>query len=115
MLKQMQSTTIRVAAIDLDDTLLRTDGTLSPRNWAALRHWQEDGRRIVIATGRPGRSVNRSLPEVLHGLPLVCYNGAEVYVDGHKVYENLIAPEDTRQIVTQVQQASPDCIVGLEV
>jgi 5-amino-6-(5-phospho-D-ribitylamino)uracil phosphatase len=109
------TTSITVAAIDLDDTLLRGDGTLSPRNEQSLHRWQAAGKRLVIATGRPGRSVNRSVAEALHGLPLICYNGAEIHLDGHKIYENLIPAAIARQLVEQVQQTSADYVVGLEI
>ena len=42
-----------VLAVDLDDTLLADDKTVSPRTVAALEAWQASGGRIVIATGRP--------------------------------------------------------------
>ena len=46
---------IRVVALDLDDTLLRSDGTISDATLASLRRWMEIGNRVVIATGRPPR------------------------------------------------------------
>ena len=58
-----------VLAVDLDDTLLADDKTVSPRTVAALEAWQASGRRIVIATGRPPRST-RIIPPFLHGIPV---------------------------------------------
>lgn len=104
-----------VAAIDLDDTLLCSDGLPSPRTLQTLRRWQEEGRRIVIATGRPGRSVKRALPEELHDLPLICYNGAELYLNGSKRYENLIPAQAARQIVQALHHANTECLIGLEI
>lgn len=104
-----------VAAIDLDDTLLRRDGTISARNVAALNRWLASGRQIVIATGRPHRSVGGCLPPGLHETPLICYNGAEIHINGLKVYENLIPPDAVRTIVEQVMAADPASTIGLEV
>lgn len=104
-----------VAAIDMDDTLLRSDGSISPRTVATLLHWREAGRELVIATGRPRRTVHAPLPTELHDLAIVCYNGAEIYIDGHKVYENLIPAETVQELVERILFAAPETTVGLEV
>src|SRR6266508_4190949 len=88
-----------VAALDLDDTLLCSDGTVSARTLAVLRQWLKAGRRLVIATGRPRRSVPAVLPPELLDTPLVCYNGAEIHINGQCVYANLIPPEAVHTIV----------------
>src|SRR5580698_3411060 len=41
----------RLAAIDLDDTLLSPDKSISPQNEAAIRSLQERGVMIVLASG----------------------------------------------------------------
>jgi 5-amino-6-(5-phospho-D-ribitylamino)uracil phosphatase len=107
--------TYPVAAIDLDDTLLRSDGTISARTLAALRHWQEAGHRLVIATGRPHRSIHPALPDLLHDLPVICYNGAEIHLDGRRIHQAFIPAEVVRLIVEQILQTTPDCTLGLEV
>jgi Cof subfamily protein (haloacid dehalogenase superfamily) len=43
---------IQLLALDLDDTLLRADLTISPRNRAALKAAEDAGVRIVLASGR---------------------------------------------------------------
>lgn len=110
-----ERTNLEIAAIDLDDTLLRSDGSVSPRNLAALQQWQRAGRQIVIATGRPRRSVQPALPAVLGTLPIICYNGAEIHINGRTIYEKLIPPDAVRQIVEQALAAAPDATIGLEV
>jgi hydroxymethylpyrimidine pyrophosphatase-like HAD family hydrolase len=42
----------RLIAIDLDGTLLNSDGRVSSRNLAALRFAEDSGAEVVIATGR---------------------------------------------------------------
>jgi 5-amino-6-(5-phospho-D-ribitylamino)uracil phosphatase len=105
----------QVAAIDLDDTLLRSDGTLSPRTLTALEQWQAAGRRIVIATGRPPRSIGRSLPAALHRVPWVCYNGAEIRLDDQPIYQNLVSAADVYAILTTIEQTTPGLLVGVEI
>ena len=105
----------QIAAIDLDDTLLRSDGTLSPQTLTTLEQWQATGRRIVIATGRPPRSIGRSLPEYLHGVPWICYNGAEIRLADAPIYQNLVPAADVYEILTRIQQVTPTLLVGVEI
>jgi len=106
---------IRLLALDLDDTLLRSDGTISERTIRALNAWRNAGHAIAIATGRPTRSVTAVLPELLQQVPWITYNGAYVYSNGHCIYENLIAPAATHSIISLVAENLPECAVGLEI
>lgn len=106
---------VRVVALDLDDTLLRSDGTISPRTVDLLRAWRAAGHYVVIATGRPPRNIAEALPDDFHQVPWITYNGALVFEDGVKIYENLMSVEDTRQIVSLVQDSLPSCTLGLEI
>ncbi len=106
---------IKVAAIDLDDTLLCNDGTITLRTLQALRTWRAEGNHIIIATGRPRRTVGTVLPVELHDAPLVSYNGAEIHIKGEKIYANLIPAVATLEIVTRLLEAVPDAEIGLEI
>ena len=44
-----------ILALDLDDTLLRTDKTIGERTQQALRRWLSAGHEVIVATGRPPR------------------------------------------------------------
>lgn len=105
---------ISVAAVDLDDTLLSSNGTLAPATEAALEAWLNSGRRVVIATGRPPRAVADKLPPLLHELPWVCYNGAEVRCNGAVLYRNYIRGGALRDIVLRIQAEFDDAIIGME-
>lgn len=104
-----------IAAIDLDDTLLRKDGTISDYTLTTLQRWQETGNEVVIATGRPPRSIGHSLPEVLHTIPWICYNGAEIHHHRECVYQHWIPAIDTQTIVQNILAENPKALVGLEV
>lgn len=104
-----------IAAIDLDDTLVRHDGTLSPRTLATLAAWQAAGRQIVIATGRPPRAIGRSLPSFLHAVPWICYNGAETRLADQPIYQNLVPAADLFEILTKIEQSTPGRLVGVEI
>ena len=105
---------IKVLALDLDDTLLRSDKSLAPSTRELLAEWRTRGNRIVIATGRPPRSAGESLPEELWDTPWACYNGAEILLNGSSIYRDLLAVADARFIVESLQTALPDLAVGLE-
>jgi Cof subfamily protein (haloacid dehalogenase superfamily) len=104
-----------ILALDLDDTLLRTDKTISGATVEALRRWLAAGHEIVVATGRPPRWIEPALPPELHGAPRIAYNGAHVIVGGEVVYRNEIAPADVRRVVEWTQANRPHWHVGLEI
>ena len=80
---------ICVLAIDLDGTLLRSDQSISPKMIQILRRCQERGKSIVFASARPARKMIKFSPEEFHGLPWICYNGAEIY-EGKKKKKELL-------------------------
>ena len=55
---------LQLLALDLDDTLLRTDLTISPGNRRALRAAEARGVRIVLASGRTVNSMERYAEEL---------------------------------------------------
>jgi hypothetical protein len=73
---------VRLVALDIDGTLLRSDRTLSPRNRAAIARVRADGVRVVLVTGRRHPSARRVADELGDGVPLVVHNGALVVEDG---------------------------------
>jgi 5-amino-6-(5-phospho-D-ribitylamino)uracil phosphatase len=105
---------LSVVAVDLDDTIVRSDGTISDRTLDALHTWEAQGGRVIIATGRPPRSTRR-IPDKLHHLPWICYNGAVIHHGETVLYEDFISGEDTRLIVEAILAAGPDVRVGVEI
>lgn len=106
---------IQIVALDLDDTLLRSDKSLAAETIELLHVLEERDIRVVVATGRPPRSVAEALPSELHHIPWICYNGAEIYENGEKIYENLLSVDDTRQIVESFEKLLPTSALGLEI
>lgn len=105
----------KILALDLDDTLLRTDKSVSPRTLEALQRWLATGHLIVVATGRPPRFVAEVLPPELLSAPRVVYNGAQAIVDDQVVYRNFMCPDAVRTVLDWLAQHAPDWHVGLEV
>lgn len=68
----------RLLALDLDGTLLRRDGTVDPRDRAAIRRARDAGVTVVLATGR---LVGGTLPTAQHlelDGSMVCGDGATI-------------------------------------
>ena len=69
----------RLAAIDLDGTLLRSDGTVSDRSRAALAAARDAGVDVVLVTARSPRSVREIAADLGLRGPALCANGATVF------------------------------------
>jgi len=71
---------IRAVAFDLDDTLLRSDGSISARTVDVLTRAAEKGIHIIPASGRTIGSMHRAVPPIVHlASCLVSCNGSEVW------------------------------------
>ncbi len=108
-------TDIRVVAFDMDGTLLRSDGTVSPRTMAALTACAHQGMHLVVATGRRRASAVRSLPPALHVLPSVFLNGAHVYLDGERIYHKPMSLDDARLLAQKIEGDYPNCTLYADV
>ncbi len=109
-----QSHPLLIAAVDLDDTLLRSDGTLSEYTLGVLSDWLAAGRRLVVATGRPPRTIAEKLPPLLLDAPWVCYNGAEIRWRGELLFQEYIPAGALTELIPRVLAQHPEAIVGME-
>lgn len=104
----------RLIATDLDGTLLRSDGTLSPRTRAALAVVEQAGIRVVLVTGRPSRSVP-ALLETIGPHYVIAANGAAVHApDGSLAHVSPIPPLAATQLVARVRAAVPGVAFSVE-
>jgi len=71
-------TKYKMLALDLDDTLLREDLTISEGNKQAIRQAIDKGVKVVIATGRMFDSALPYLKQLNLNLPVVSCQGAMV-------------------------------------
>jgi Cof subfamily protein (haloacid dehalogenase superfamily) len=83
---------IRLVALDLDDTLLRTDLNISYRTRRAVKRCAAAGVRIVLASGRTYENLRRyaKLLALDKGSNyLICDNGSMIHdaADGNVVYQ----------------------------
>jgi Cof subfamily protein (haloacid dehalogenase superfamily) len=73
---------IRLLALDIDGTLLRSDKTVSPRTFQAIARARALGVRLVLVTGRRYPSARRVAEDLGGLIPLVLHNGALVVEHG---------------------------------
>lgn len=86
---------IKLLALDLDDTLLGEDGSISAENLEALEEARRRGVGITIVTGRRWWSARPYVAQVQPTLPVICYCGAKVVdpSDGAVVEMHLLPPD----------------------
>ena len=96
---------IRLIALDMDGTVLRTDKTVSERTMRALRSAAERGIAVVPATGR----IVKMVPKPVASVPGVRYaitsNGAAVFDLKEKsfLYTNLMSREATDHLLRMLE------------
>lgn len=88
---------IRLVALDLDGTTLRSDNTLSPKVRLALEKLIQGGVEVVAASGRPFGSMPREVLEIPGLRWVIASNGAAVYRDGARMLSTLLTPESVEQ------------------
>jgi 5-amino-6-(5-phospho-D-ribitylamino)uracil phosphatase len=66
----------KLVALDIDGTLINSNGEISERNHAALTAVRREGIRIALVTGRRFRSARPLVEELGLSVPLVSHNGA---------------------------------------
>jgi len=107
---------LRLAAIDLDGTLLRPDGTLSERSRAALGRARTAGIRVVLVTARGPRSVRLLGAELGLGGSAICSNGA-ITLDlatGEVVRRQPLGAEVAARLVRELRARLPGILFAAE-
>ena len=105
-----------LVATDLDGTIIRSDGTISPRTVAAFARVEAAGARFVLVTGRPPR-VMRSIAEAFgHRGTAICANGALAYDMRTEATEalHLIPPAALAAAATALRAAVPGIGIAVE-
>ncbi len=108
---------IRLVAIDLDGTLLRSDKGMTRTTTEAIHACEKKGVKVVLASARPPRSVKA----VHHVLKLdtysVHYNGALIhdFSRNRHVQHTPMDPKLVRAITTAARKLDKHCMVSLEI
>ena len=108
-------TPVRLVATDLDGTLLRSDGTVSPYTRAVLQRVAER-LPIVLVTARPPRRAKLIANEVGVEGNVICCNGALVYdtlADAVVAHSPILAA-DARRLIESLRAALPGVCFAFE-
>ncbi len=106
----------KLVALDLDGTLLTSQGEVSERSVAAIRGLKARGVRVVLCTGRPPRHV-RVLAEQLEIADLVlAFNGAVVvnFATDSFEYRHSLDRDLAFESVARLRTCHPEVMAGLE-
>jgi Cof subfamily protein (haloacid dehalogenase superfamily) len=107
---------LRLAAIDLDGTLLRSDGTISERSRTAIRAVRDAGIVVVIVTARgPGSIVELAQDAGIDG-SAICSNGGLIIdlASGAVVRERLLETAMAIQLVHGLRERLPGIVFAVE-
>lgn len=102
----------KLLVFDLDDTLLRSDKTISDASADAIRRCAQAGMKIAYITARSPRKVGLFLKD----LPcdaLALYNGALVYVGGELIEKNVIPFSAGMKAIKKILARYPEAACGI--
>src|SRR5699024_5330500 len=99
------SETLKLIALDLDDTTLRSDGTLSPKTKAALITAINQGIEVVVASGRSFSSLPQSIKDIEGIRYAITSNGAAIYhlEDGERIHSITLKAQSVEEILSALQ------------
>ncbi len=107
---------IKLLALDLDGTLLNSEGRISDRNKAAIRAAEEEGVLVTIATGRRFRDARPVALEAQLNAPILTHNGALIkYADSlETVSVDLLEDAAVREILRVGYELGGNALVSAD-
>ncbi|MBO9130135.1 Cof-type HAD-IIB family hydrolase [Bacillus sp. 165] len=95
--------TYKMIVLDLDDTLLRDDHTISPRTKQALMDAQRLGVKVVLASGRPTFAMHALAEELYlaeYGSFILSFNGAKIIncKTKEELFSSTLPPETVHRL-----------------
>lgn len=106
---------IKALVIDLDDTLLRTDKTVSGFTCGILEKSRAVGIKLVFATARPVRAIRQYICRIPCDA-VICHNGAVTLPDGENVGSCYGVPiEEATRILRSMQDRYPHKKLSVEI
>jgi Cof subfamily protein (haloacid dehalogenase superfamily) len=107
---------LRLAAIDLDGTLLHSDGTISQRTRAAIRAVRDAGIVVLIVTARGPSNITELAQDAGIDGSAICSNGALIVdlANGKILRERLLETELAIQLVHGLRERLPGIVFAVE-
>lgn len=101
----------KLIAMDMDGTLLNSQGKITEKTKQALHKAAAEGCYITLSTGRSLPALQHFLPELPINAPLILYNGAMVArTDGTILFHQPLSKEDAAAVFSS-PYASDDTIL----
>jgi 5-amino-6-(5-phospho-D-ribitylamino)uracil phosphatase len=107
---------IKLLALDLDGTLLNSQGRISETNKQAIRKAEEKGVLVTIATGRRFRDARPVALEAEFNAPIITHNGALLKFAQtlETVAYSLIETETVREILRVGREFGGDALLSAD-
>lgn len=108
---------IRLVAIDVDGTLLATDGTLAPPVRLAVQRAMRNGVVVVLSTARSPRLMNQVVEMLGLPGPTINFNGAVIWnpLDHRAQHHESLAPELAQSIIAALRAVDRDVVIEIDV
>lgn len=92
---------------DYDNTLLRTDHTILPQTWEAVKEFERCGGKFVICTGRMLSTILKTIvPYDLHGEIIAFQGGVVADIDtGEVLMKKYVNQDDALELLEDIQSA----------
>lgn len=105
----------KLLALDLDNTLLKSDKSISQYTSGVLKRCRDRGMKIVFATARPLRTITPYLSRTPCDA-IIYHNGAHIIADGKRIGSAYTVPvETTRTILGTLQAKYPGERLSVEI
>jgi Cof subfamily protein (haloacid dehalogenase superfamily) len=105
---------IKMLVTDLDNTLLRTDKTISDYTAQVLNQCREQNIKTAFATARPKRTVDLFFQKI----PVDClalHNGAVIYVGNEQIFYRGIPHDTAKNILICLTRDFPEATLSVEI
>ncbi len=96
----------KMVVTDFDNTLLRTDHTIAPETWQAIKQFEAEGGKFVIATGRMLSTMLRTIENFGLKGELIAFQGGVVYDldSGNVLLKKYVDQADGEALLKDLQE-----------
>lgn len=97
---------IKLVALDIDGTLLDSQGELPVENADAIEEVLERGVKVILVTGRRSGTAMKVASSLNLSFPMIVHNGALIRVphNSHRIRAQFIQPEIAFEILSGTEQ-----------
>lgn len=108
---------VRLVVMDLDDTLLGSDLTISERNKKVINQACQEGVLVTVATGRMPLSCRRFVEQIPIEIPVIMCHGAivkDTAGGGEVIFRRVIEKSLAAEAINKMQMEGMHCQIYLK-